>query len=204
MAGKPHRTSARIAPLSDPDEAQREILAKAPARPDGTQRNIFLTFAHHPMLLRRFNAFAGTFMRFGLLSPYERELIVLRAAGRVGCRYEFAQHLAIARDAGLDDETIRAVLRQPGAPPLSSQDLLLASAADELIVDGDICDRTWAALSARFEPAALLELLFTIGLYRITGEILNTVGVQPEQAPELAIDWDYAVAPASTETTPEA
>lgn len=204
MAGKPYRSSARIAPLRDPDEAQREILAKAPARPDGTQRNIFLTFAHHPMLLQRFNAFAGTFMRFGLLSPYERELLVLRAAGRVGSRYEYAQHLAIARDAGLDDETIRAALCQPGAPPLSSEDLLLATAADELIADGDIGDRTWAALSARFEPAALLELLFTVGLYRITGEILNTVGVEPEDDPDIEIDWSYAAAPASTETTPEA
>jgi alkylhydroperoxidase family enzyme len=186
------RGAPRIPPVSSPDEAQREILAKAPTRPDGTHRNIFLTFAHHPLLLQRFNAFAGTFMRFGKLSPYERELLVLRVAGRVGSRYEYCQHLQIARDAGLDDGTIMAALSQPGAPPLSPADRLLVTAADELLDTGDVGEETWSALAERYEPAALLELLFTIGLYRITGEILNTVGVQLEDEPDLAIDWGYA------------
>jgi len=193
----------RIAPIVHPDEAQREALSKVPLRPDGEPRNIFLTFAHHPMLLKRFNAFAGTFMRFGLLSPYERELAILRVAGRLGSRYEFAQHLAIARDAGLDDSTIAAVLQQPGSAALTAADRLIACAADEMLA-GDITEETWTALAARYEQPALLELLFTIAFYRMIGDLLRTIRVEVEEEPDLAIDWSYAAGPVSIVTTPAA
>jgi alkylhydroperoxidase family enzyme len=155
------------------------------------------------MLLKRFNAFAGTFMRFGLLSPYERELAILRVAGRLGSRYEFAQHLTIARDAGLDDSTIAAALGQPGAPPLEAEDQLIACAADEMLA-GDITEKTWTALAARYEQPALLELLFTIAFYRMVGDLLRTIGVEVEEEPDLAIDWSYAAGPVSIVTTPAA
>jgi 4-carboxymuconolactone decarboxylase len=189
MASPSPRRTPRIAPVTLVDDAQRELLAKAPVREDGTVRNIFLTLAQSPLLLKRFNALAGTFFISDLVSAYDRELIVLRAAAHVGSRYEYAQHLSIARDAGLSDDVIRAAMRQPDAPPVSDADQLLLDATDEFIVDGDISDLTWERLSARFSDPALLHVLFIIGLYRITGEILNTVGVTPEEEPDLAVDW---------------
>ena len=151
--------------------------------------NIFLTLAQSPLLLKRFNAFAGTFFISDLVSAYDRELIVLRAASHVGSRYEYAQHLSIARDAGLSDPVIRAAMRQPDAPPVSDADQLLLDATDQFIADGDISDVIWGQLSVRYSDAALLHVLFIIGLYRMTGEILNTVGITPEEEPDLAVDW---------------
>lgn len=192
----------RIPPVGDPDPEQAEILAKAPLRPDGSVRNIFSTLAHHPLLLKRFNAFAGTFMRFGKVSAYERELIVIRVAGRIGSRYELAQHLEIARQAGLGDEQIRAALLQPGAAPLSDSDRLLVEFTDELLATGDLADATWEALAARYEEDALLELLFTVGLYRMVGDVLNTVGVEVEEEPDLELDLAPVQCPGSG-TTPD-
>jgi 4-carboxymuconolactone decarboxylase len=189
MATTPHQRTPRIAPVTQLDESQRELLAKAPVREGGAVRNIFLTLAQSPLLLKRFNAFAGTFFISELVSAYDRELIVLRAAAHVGSRYEYAQHLSIARDAGLSDDAIRAAMRQPDAGPVSDSDQLLLDATDQFILDGDISDPNWARLNARFSDAALLHVLFIMGLYRITGEILNTVGVIPEEEPDLAVDW---------------
>jgi 4-carboxymuconolactone decarboxylase len=189
MTPSPQPRAPRISPVTELDESQRELVAKAPVRDDGTLRNIFLTLAQSPLLFKRFNAFAGTFFISDLVSAYDRELIVLRAASHVGSRYEYAQHLSIARDAGLSDQVIRAAMRQPDAPPVSDADQLLLDATDQFIADGDISDVIWGRLSVRYSDAALLHVLFIIGLYRITGEILNTVGVTPEEEPDLAVDW---------------
>jgi 4-carboxymuconolactone decarboxylase len=189
MTSTRQQRTPRIAPVTQLDDSQRELLAKAPVREDSAAPNIFLTLAQSPLLLKRFNAFAGTFFISDLVSAYDRELIVLRAAAHVGSRYEYVQHLSIARGAGLSDDVIRAAMRQPDAPPVSDSDQLLLDATDQFIVDGDISDLTWERLSARFCDAALLHVLFIIGLYRITGEILNTVAVTPEEEPDLAVDW---------------
>ncbi|CAB4882746.1 unannotated protein [freshwater metagenome] len=179
----------RIAPVVDPDEAQLELLAKAPALPDGTVRNIFTTLLHHPVLLQRFNALAGTFFRFSHITAYERELLIVRVAGRTGSRYEYGQHLALARDAGLSDEVIRAVLLQDGAPALSPEDQLLADVTDELLARGELGDAHWNALAQRYDTPALLEIVLTIGFYRMTADMLKTVGVQLEEQPDLELDW---------------
>jgi 4-carboxymuconolactone decarboxylase len=189
MTSTPQPRAPRISPVTELDESQRELVAKAPVRADGAVPNIFLTLAQSPLLLKRFNAFAGTFFISDLVSAYDRELIVLRAASHVGSRYEYAQHLSIARDAGLSDPVIRAAMRQPDAPPVSDADQLLLDATDQFIADGDISDVIWGQLSVRYSDAALLHVLFIIGLYRMTGEILNTVGITPEEEPDLAMDW---------------
>src|SRR3954454_22601284 len=166
MSADAGSAAPRIPPVTVPDDVQREVKTKAPVGPDGSVRNIFSTLAHHPVLLRRFNAFAGTFMRFSAISPYERELVILRVAGRIGSRYEYAQHVPIARDAGLDDDRIRAVMLQPGAPALPDADRLLLAMTDELLATGSVTDATWDALARDRAPDALLELLFIAGFYR--------------------------------------
>ncbi len=140
MAPPTQRHGVRLGPVTEPDEAQQRILAKAPLRPDGQVRNIFLTLAHHPLLLKRFNAFAGTFFISGLVSDYDRELIVLRVAARIGSRYEYAQHLQLAREAGIDDATIAIAMLQPGSAAPTEGDALLLHATDALLADGDLDD----------------------------------------------------------------
>lgn len=171
----------RIAPVSAPDAEQEEALAKVPLLPDGSRRNIFLTIAQHPVLLKRFNAFAGTFFAFSKLTAYDREVLILRVAGRIGSRYEYAQHLPIALEAGLGEERIAAIMEEPGAPPLPAPDQLLVEVVDEMVAAGGVSDRLWERLAERYEDDALLELLFTIGFYRMTGDVLNTVGVEVEE-----------------------
>jgi AhpD family alkylhydroperoxidase len=189
MASGSQEQAPRIPPVMEPDEAQAAILAKCPVRPDGQIRNIFGTLAQHPMLLKRFNAFAGTFIAFGLVPARDRELLVLRVAARTGCRYEYAQHESIARDAGVQDAVILAAMTDPTGDTLGPADALLMRAADQLVGSGDIDDATWTQLAQRFEPPALLELVFTIGFYRMTGDVLNTVGVQVEEDPDLPVTW---------------
>jgi 4-carboxymuconolactone decarboxylase len=175
------REGPRIDPVARPSSEQRELLSKVPARADGRTRNIFLTLLHHPLLLKRFNAFAGTFIRFGSLPADEREAIILRVATRTGCRYELAQHLPLARDTGLDDDTILAIVGEPMPVTLEGRHQLLMSVTDELLAEGGISDERWSALADQYETPALLELICLVGFYRLTADLLNVVGVELEE-----------------------
>ncbi len=169
----------------EPDEDQRAALEKAPTLPDGTVRNIFLTLAHHPLLLRRFNAFAGTFIAFGLVPADDRELVILRVGRRISAAYELGQHLPLARDAGLSEEAIDAVLSDPPGAALSAEQRALVDFTDRLLDRGDVDEASWNALARRFDEAQLVELLFLVGCYRMVGDFLNVAGVELEDDMEV-------------------
>jgi 4-carboxymuconolactone decarboxylase len=176
----------RIPPVSAPDEAQAQALAKTPALPGGQVRNIFTTLAWQPVLLQRFNALAGTFMRFSTISPYARELVVLRVAATIRCRYELGQHLPLAREAGLGDDTIAALLDPPFRTGLDPADVLLVALTDQVLAQGEVDDRTWGQLQAGYDEPQLIELLALVGLYRMIGDLLNVAGVELE--PDMAAE----------------
>lgn len=178
----------RIAPVTAPDEAQAAALAKTPTLPDGSVRDIFSTFAWQPTLLTRFNAFVGTFMRFSTLTAYAREVVVLRVAATVRSRYEFGQHLPIARDAGIADDTVRALLAVPSLDGLADDDRLLAEVTDQVLATGAVDDDLWARLAAGHQPEQLVELLTLIGAYRMVGDLLNVAGVQLEADLDREVD----------------
>lgn len=189
-AGRP-----RIRPVDQPTAEQAAVIAKAPTRSDGTTRNIFATLAWHPQLLTRFNAFAGVFFRFGRLSAYDRELLVLRVACRTRCGYELAQHVELAREAGLADSTMLAVLEQPEAPSLGRAERLLVDAVDRLCASGSLDDHLWDRLAERYDEAQMLEVISIVGFYRYAADLLNVVGIEPEDRIDLRVSWMAEASP---------
>lgn len=144
--------------------------------PGGRPLNIFATLAHHPRLLKRFNVLGGLFLGRGVLPARERELVILRTGWRTRCEYEFGQHVLLGRRAGLTDEEIRRLTTdEAGWPP---GDALLVRLADEIHETRDVSDELWAALSARWDRAALLELVALAGFYGMVSGILNAARVQ--------------------------
>lgn len=166
----------RIPPVTDPSPEVREILAGTAVRP-GPPANIFLTMAHHPRLLKRFNVLGGLFLARGLLPPRERELVILRTAWRCRSEYEFGQHTLIGRRAGLTDEEI---LRTTGDEPAgwADADAALIRLADEIHERREVSDQLWAELSARWSVPELAELVMLAGFYGMVAGFLNTARVQ--------------------------
>jgi 4-carboxymuconolactone decarboxylase len=185
MSTESNKRPLRLAPVSAPNEEQEAALAKAPTLPDGTVRNIFLTLAHHPMLLKRFNAFAGTFIAFGKMPADEREVVILRVGMRAEAAYELGQHLPLARDAGLSDATIDAVLADPPGDALTAWERELVNFTDRLLDTGDVDDAAWTALAGRYDEAQLVELLCLVGFYRMVADFLNVAGVELEDDMEV-------------------
>jgi 4-carboxymuconolactone decarboxylase len=184
----------RIEPVTEPDGPQAEALAKTPTLPDGTVRNIFGTLAHHPTLLKRFNAFVGTFMRFSELTAYDREVVVLRVAARVRSRYELAQHIPIGLDAGIAEDMVVRLIALGSVDELPSRERLLCELADQVVATGAVGDELWAEVTGVFAPAAAVELVVLTCQYRAVGDFLNVVGVAPEPELEALLErWEPLV-----------
>ena len=172
-----HPERPRIPPLDDAelDAVQQELLAG-----DGLRLNIFRTLARHPGLFRKWLPFGGKLLAGGKLTARDRELVILRTAFRSRARYEWSQHVAIARTAGLSDGEIARVAAGPDADGWSADDVALLRAVDELSDDHVIGDVTWTALASRFDTRQLIEIPMLAGHYAMLAGVLNSLGVQPE------------------------
>jgi len=168
----------RVAPLP---ESQWDDETRALLEPPGQRTrvlNIFATLAHHPKLLKRWLVFGNHVLAKSTLAPREREIVILRVGWLCQAEYEWGQHVVIGRASGLGDAEIHRITEGPDAPGWSALDAALLRAVDELHADSMIGDATWKALSERLSTQQLLDLLFTVGQYRLVSMALNTLGVQ--------------------------
>lgn len=174
IAGAP-----RVPIVSDPTHVQRDILAKTPTGEGGRHLNVFLTLAHHPRLLKRFNVLAGSFQK-GVLRVVDRELVILRVAGRCGAAYEFAEHSRIALQVGLTQGDIEHLGAGSVSRTLDGRQRALVEFTDQLLANDAVEDSVWESVPFSDDHAAMLELLCLIGFYRMTAGLLNSARVELE------------------------
>jgi 4-carboxymuconolactone decarboxylase len=172
----------RIPPLDDEQRAalDPEVLARALTTAGGQPLNIFLTLAHHPELLKRFQSFGGQVLLRSTLTPRDRELVILRVGWLCRAPYEWGQHVQVARAAGVPDDDIARVADGPAAPGWDEHEAALLRATDELHRDARVSDTTWATLAARLDRRQLIDLVVLAGQYHLVSYFLNSAGVQPE------------------------
>ena len=161
-----------------PDEAPRP---SGPLVESGQAVNIFATLANHPALMRRWIRFANHVLYKSTLPARERELAILRVGHLCDAGYEWGQHVAIGREAGLSDDEIRRIRVGASAAGWSELDHLVLRATDELHADTFVTDETWAALAGHWSVEQLMDLVFTVGQYVLVCMALNTFGVQPDE-----------------------
>jgi len=82
----------------------------------------------------------------------------------------------------MTDSEIQRVVEGPGTG--SDDETVLLRAVDELHRDYVVSDATWRQLAATFDSKQLLDILTTIGGYRMVSMALNTLGVQLESGAE--------------------
>jgi alkylhydroperoxidase family enzyme len=110
-----------------------------------------------------------------------REIAVLRIAVLSRSRYEWVQHVKIGRRFGLGDADFAAIEANEPAAGWSELDRMMLETANALETSNTLSDDLWARLSVHYDKAALLELLYILGAYKMSAWIFNAVGVQPER-----------------------
>ncbi len=158
-----------------------ELFAKGLTGPGGDPLNIFGVLGNHPDMLKRWLVFATHVMSKNSLSPRDRELLILRTGWNCRSRYEWGQHVAIARECGLSDAEIEAVKSGVDHEGWSSHDRMLMLAADELHQHQSLSEHSWNALTNAYSTEQVLDVIATVGNYHLVAMFLNSTGVQLDE-----------------------
>jgi 4-carboxymuconolactone decarboxylase len=172
-------STPRIAPLAETEwtEEQRKEL-ETPYK-EGQLYNVVGTLARHWLAYKKFIIWARHVLGdTSTLPPRERELLILRTGWLCRAEYEWGQHVVIGKKAGLTEEEIARIKEGPDAKGWAPFDATLLRAADELHKDSVVSDKTWAALSERYNTEQLMDTVFAVGQYTLVSMSLNSFKVQ--------------------------
>ncbi|WP_436930725.1 carboxymuconolactone decarboxylase family protein [Halosimplex halobium] len=124
-------------------------------------RHIFRVWAHNPELLEATLEYLETL--YEQLTPRTKELVILTVARARGARYEWHQHVDIARDKGVGTAEMRAI----GGDDYSGFDdeefVLLQYAG--AVATGEVTDQIHAALAGAYSPGEIVAVGLLVDFY---------------------------------------
>ena len=159
-----------------PADARHPVPPRDPASPSGL--NAMGVLAHHPELTEAYNQLIRHALYFTTITPRQRELLVLRVAHLRGSTYEWAQHVYQSGVVGVTAEEVARVRVGPDAPGWAPLERALLAAADELVADARIGERTWEELSAELDTQQLMDVVFTVGAYEVFAMAMRSFDVE--------------------------
>ena len=181
---------ARI-PYANSDQCG-ELMRTIRLPEDTDQNNAVRLLAHAPAIGGSVLRLMHTILTKADLDFCLRELAILRVVSRCGAQYAWIQHVAIAKSIGVSDEQISALEGSDVVNgPFSLREQILLAFTDEVLDGSPVSDFTFAQAREEFSFRELVELLLTIGYFRMIGPMLATLEVDPEALrlpaqPELA------------------
>src|ERR1700761_7007834 len=156
---------SRVAPLQPPHAPETKevfdrIMRSAPPL------MLFRVMASQPRVWEKFRA--GSLLDPGPLTLREREIVIDRTSALNDCEYEWGVHVAIfAKAAHLTAEEVRATVHgNADAPCWSAAEQAMIAAVDALHRRATLDDAEFAALSAHYDEAKILEIILLCGFYR--------------------------------------
>ena len=142
---------------------------------------------HSPDLAARV-ASTGAYVRFESDMPNPlKEVVILTTAQELGNQFEFTGHARLARDAGVSEESIRAIAQGTALQGLNGDEAMLARFTIELVRDRKISDATFNAAKSKFGDRGVVDLTVLIGHYMLVAQVLTAFEVElaPGMTPEL-------------------
>ena len=154
-----------------PQEAARGALGHA-AQP-------VPRLANHPELVAAWTEFSKT-LRHDTRTPRAlRELVILRGAQLMRSEYEWAQHLQMARKAGVREAQIAALPPWKTSAEFDAREKA-ALALAEAVTQGKVSDEVYAEAMRHFDHHDYVELAIVAAFYAMVGRMLDAMGVQLE------------------------
>ena len=145
----------------------------------GEPPNLYRALGNHPKLAAAWTEFSKT-LRHDTRTPRElRELVILRGAQLMRSEYEWAQHLRMARKAGVREEQI-AALADWRASVLFSNKEKAALGLAEAVTQGRVTDEVYAECMRHFDHHDFVELSIVAAFYAMVARMLDAMGVQLE------------------------
>ena len=114
------------------------------------------------------------------LAPRLREIGICRQAHVAQADYELHQHRFIARNNGVTEAELDAVVSEPAVTSLDAQANLVCKVADELEGRATLSDDTFDELYGAFGRRGATELLLTLSFYAAVARLSNATRIPIE------------------------
>lgn len=155
------------------------VLGKRLAELWGDPPNLYRALGNHPALCAAWTEFARA-IRYESRTPRTlRELMILRGAQLMRSEYEWAQHLRMARKAGVREAQIEALARWRDSGEFDAREKA-ALALAEAVTNAEVADAVYAEARKHFDHATYVELALTAAFYAMVGRMLEAMRVQLE------------------------
>jgi len=142
----------------------------------GTPPNLYRALANHPGLVAAWNEFSKV-LRHDTRTPRAlRELVILRGAQLMRSEYEWAQHLPMARKAGVREAQINALAHWRSAAEFDAREKA-ALALGEAVTQGHVSDAVYAEAMRQFDHQDYVELALLAAFYAMVGRMLDAMAV---------------------------
>jgi alkylhydroperoxidase family enzyme len=189
-------TRPRILPLPEAqwtEEHKQRIVKFLPvgARPGSS----FRTLLNVPELVDRTMTFHNYIAQDSSLSPRVRELLMLRTAWLHGSDVLWRERVPFARKAGFTNDDLRKIAIGPAVGWEAFESNLLA-VADQLFRNSFVNDAAFDQMATRYNTCNLMDVGMTIADVASLALMYNTLGVQPDEAPQadrMPLDIPYRV-----------
>jgi len=157
---------------------ERDPVAE-PGTATGTPGDYWTTYALVPDILKMSHAALFALLQPGrALKPEYRELAILRT-GIVGdSKFEYSQHLKVARMVGLAEDKLEAIKGWATSDKFDPIERAVMAAADELVGRNLIEDATFAELKRHLSDAQIMELVFVIATWRMHGMVVRALHLE--------------------------
>jgi alkylhydroperoxidase family enzyme len=145
----------------------------------GTPPNLYKALANHPPVIAAWTEFSKTLRHDARTSRALRELMILRGAQLMRSEYEWAQHLPMARKAGVAEAQIQNLAAWRASAHFDAREKA-ALALAEAVTQGHVSDAVYAEAKRHFDDRDYVELAVVAAFYAMVGRMLDAMGVQLE------------------------
>jgi alkylhydroperoxidase family enzyme len=114
------------------------------------------------------------------LEPRLREIGICRQAHVANARYELHQHQFIAKNNGVTQAELEAVVSESPVHSLDSEANLVCKVADELEGEANLADETFQELYEAFGRRGGTELVFILSFYAAVARLSNATRIPIE------------------------
>jgi len=169
MARVPYLDQSDLAPEN------RDLLAR--------NINLYRAFTHSPDATRSFLGLAQYIRYHSKLDPRLREMAILQVGYSTRSPYEYSHHVKIARDFGVKDDDIRAIVAETNGESTRFTPLEKAvlKAARELAAQPDLSDETYDELKRGLDNERIVDLLLVISFYCGVVRLLGALQIDVEE-----------------------
>ncbi|ESS03504.1 MAG: hypothetical protein A07HR67_01902 [uncultured archaeon A07HR67] len=163
-----------------PDDHEALLESSLQNRP----LNVYRSIGNNPAVLAGMRSFLRSLWDDSGLSDRERELVILATAAEIGSRYEWHQHVTIARDVGIEDAVIAAIgaggAGGAGDPAGLDADERTLIGYVRAVVREEVDAVAHAAIAASYDEAAIVGIAALAQGYVALGGLIRAFDLELE------------------------